>query len=91
MVVEFFNETFMRFFFYFFEQFLNALLLTDPYSNPVLEGLERLKKLKTIKKETIKKLVDFEQDNNIIDMDIKISDFAINIPDRPQSSNYLSL
>ena len=91
MVVEFFNETFMRFFFYFFEQFLNALLLADPYSNPVLEGLERLKKLKTIKKETIKKLVDFEQDNNIIDMDIKISDFAINIPDRPQSSNYLSL
>lgn len=91
MVVEFFNEAFMRFFFYFFEQFLNALLLTDPYCNPVLEGLERLKKLKTIKKETIKKLVNFDQDNNIIDMDIKISDFAIKIPDRPQSSNFLSL
>jgi hypothetical protein len=58
--VEFFNEAFMRFFSYFFEQFMNALLLTDPYNNPELEELERLKRRKTMRKDTIKKLVDFQ-------------------------------
>jgi hypothetical protein len=49
-----------------------------------------------MKKETIKKLIDFDQDNNIMNMDIKISDFHINLPDRPMtqfpySKNYLAL
>jgi len=49
-----------------------------------------------MQKETIKKLIDFEQDNNIIDMDIRITDFEIKVPDRPMSlcpysKNYLSL
>jgi hypothetical protein len=73
----------MRFFSYFFEQFLNALILTDPYNNPELEELEKLKRRKTMRKDTIKKLVDFQQLTEIIEMDIKITDFAINIPDRP--------
>lgn len=58
--VEFFNESFMRFFSYFFEQFLNAVILTDPYNNPELEELEKLKRRKTMRKDTIKKLVDFQ-------------------------------
>lgn len=60
MTIEFFNEAFMRFFFYFFEQFMNALLLTDPYNNPIMQELERIKSRKTLQKETIKKLIDFE-------------------------------
>jgi hypothetical protein len=50
----------MRFFSYFFEQFLNALILTDPYNNPELKELEKLKRRKTMRKDTIKKLVDFQ-------------------------------
>jgi hypothetical protein len=59
MTIEFFNESFMRFFSYFFEQFINSLVLTDPYNNPEMEELERLKKRKHMRRETIKKLVDF--------------------------------
>ena len=60
ITVELFNEAFMRFFFYLFEQFLNSLLITDPYNNPRLQELERLKMRKTMQKETIKKLEDFD-------------------------------
>ena len=34
--------------------------MTDPYNNPVMEELERLKNRKTMQKETIKKLIDFD-------------------------------
>jgi hypothetical protein len=59
--------------------------MTDPYNNPMLKELEMLKLRKTMQKETIKKLVDFEQDNNIMDMDIRLTNFQINVPDRPMT------
>jgi hypothetical protein len=44
-----------------------------------------------MRKETIKKLIDFEQSTEILEMDIKINEVCIKIPDRICSKNFLSL
>ena len=92
LVIELFNEALMRFVNYFFEQFMNSLLYTDPYNDPQKDEFERLKRIKTMNKDPNEAfLKDLKQITEIMDMDIRISDFSINIPDRPLSKAYLSM
>ena len=91
LTIEFFNEGFMHFFYYFFEQFMDSLTNTNPYSDPIKEEFENLKQRKTIRKETVKKLMDFKQVTEIIEMDIRLFDLSLKIPDRPKSKSFLLL
>ena len=80
----------MRFYSFFFEQFLHALLKTDPYNDPKLQ-FEMVKSRKTIKKDGLLRINDFKQDTEIIDMNVLVQDISVTLPDRPKSKKYLVL
>lgn len=44
-----------------------------------------------MRKETVKLMADFQQDPETMEMDVKLTDLSINIPDRPNSKNFLAL
>jgi hypothetical protein len=70
---------------------MDSLTNTNPYSDPIKEEFENLKQRKTIRKETVKKLMDFKQVTEIIEMDIRLFDLSLKIPDRPKSKSFLLL
>ena len=90
LVIVYFQESFMRFKEYFFEQFLNSLIFSDPYIDPLRAEFENLKNRKTIKRDTLKNMTDFKQITEIMDMNIKIENCSLNIPERPHSKTFLT-
>lgn len=89
--LEFFNEAFMRFFNYFFQQFMVAMTNTDPYVDTLQEEFEAIKQRKTMRKNTVKMMGDFQQVTTHLEMDVTLTNFQITIPDRPRSKTFLAL
>ena len=88
--VNYVQQPVMRFYSYFFDQFLVALLMTDPYKDPK-EDLELQKKRQTIKQDFVKVFTDFQQTVETCDMDIVINQVHISINDRHSTNQYISI
>eukprot|EP00347_Sterkiella_histriomuscorum_P018285 403346093 len=90
LTIEYFQESVMRLYQYFFEQFISSLTQTDPYIDYKAQ-YDQMNQKRTIRRDTLKKIPDLQQIKEIIEMNISIQDMSVKIPDRPDSQNYLYL